>query len=294
MSKGYAVILAGYVGWGLLPLYWVLLRHVPAVEVLLHRIAWSVPVLLALVLASERRRRQIGGVLGSARALGWLAASAVTVSLNWGIFIWAVANERVVEASMGYFLTPLLNVIGGVVVFRERLARLDLVAVGLAAAGVLYYIVGTGLVPWAGIAVGISFAAYGLMRKRMPVNAVPGLLVEVLLLLPFTLALMLWLHQQGGASFLNHSRQTDLWLILAGPVTVVPLALFTAGTRLLPMTTVGVLFYVTPSLQFLTGVAILGEPFDRHTLLGFAGIWCGLALFTWGLLTRRPEGAPKA
>ena len=294
MNRGYAVILTGYVGWGLFPLYWALLRHVPPLEVLLHRMAWSAPVLALLVLASARRRGQVAAALRSAGDLGWLATSSVVISLNWGIYIWAVAHERVVEASMGYFLTPLLNVLAGVVVFRERLGRLDLVAVALAAAGVLYYIVATGGVPWVGFAVGASFAAYGLLRKRMPINAVPGLFVEVLLLLPFVLALIGWLHYQGDARFLNLDRATDWWLILGGPVTVAPLAFFTAGTRMLPMTTVGVLFYVTPSLQFLSGVLILGEPFSIDQLIGFAGIWCGLALFSYGLLTRKPTAAPVA
>lgn len=295
MNRGYAVILTGYVGWGLFPLYWALLRHVPPLEVLLHRMAWSAPVLALLVLASERRRDQVAAALRSAGDLGWLATSSLVISLNWGVYIWAVANERVVEASMGYFLTPLLNVLAGIVVFRERLARLDLVAVALAGGGVLYYMVATGVVPWTGFAVGVSFAAYGLLRKRMPINAVPGLFVEVLLLLPFVLALIGWLHHRGDALFLHLDSATDWWLILGGPVTVAPLAFFAAGTRLLPMTTVGVLFYVTPSLQFLSGVLILGEPFGIDKLIGFAGIWAGLALFAYNLLRgaepRRVEAA---
>ncbi len=278
------MILAGYVGWGLFPLYWTLLRHVPPLEVLLHRMAWSAPVLALLVFASARRRGQVAAALRSARDLGWLAASGLVVSFNWGVYIWAVAHEKVVEASMGYFLTPLLNVLAGVVVFRERLGRLDLLAVGLATAGVLYYIVGTGAVPWVGLAVGISFAAYGLLRKRMPINAVPGLFVEVLLLLPFVLAVIGWLHYRDEALFLNLDRATDWWLILGGPVTAAPLAFFAAGTRMLPMTTVGVLFYVTPSLQFLSGIAILGEPFGVDRLIGFAGIWAGLVIFSYSLL----------
>jgi chloramphenicol-sensitive protein RarD len=169
----------------------------------------------------------------------------LVVSLNWGIYIWAVANHRVLEASMGYFLTPLLNVLAGVVVFREKLSRSKLVAIFFAAAGVAWYFLSTDILPWvAGVAwyflstdilpwvvlaVGFSFALYGLLRKQMETNAVPGLFVEILLLLPFTLALILWLHQQGEAAFLNHARQTDWLLILAGPVTVLPLAFFTAA-----------------------------------------------------------------
>ena len=287
MNKGYAVILTGYIGWGLFPLYWTLLNHVAASEVLLHRMLWSTPVLLLLVILSRRRRSQFKDALRSWHELRWLAVSSLVICANWGIYIWAVANHRVVEASMGYFLTPLLNVLAGVVVFREKLSRLNIAAILFAAAGVAYYVVTTATVPWVGIAVGISFAAYGLMRKQMKTNAVPGLLVEILLLLPFTLALLLWQQFRGEAMFLHYAWDTDLLLILGGPITIIPLAFFTAGTRMLPMTTVGILFYVTPSLQFLSGVLLLGESFNANKLVGFIGIWIGLAIFSYSLLTKR-------
>jgi chloramphenicol-sensitive protein RarD len=287
MNKGYAVILTGYIGWGLLPLYWALLSQVPAIEVLLHRMLWSAPVLLPLVLLSERRRIEVKNALQSWHELRWLALSGLIVSFNWGIYIWAVANHRVVEASMGYFLTPLLNVMAGVIVFGEKLGRLKIIAILFAAVGVAYYIFTTATIPWVGFAVGISFAAYGLLRKQMKTNAVPGLFVEILLLLPFTLGLIFWLHHQQEAIFLNYALNTDLLLIFGGPITVIPLAFFTAGTRMLPMTTVGILFYVTPSLQFLTGIILLGESFNLNKLAGFIGIWIGLAIFTYSLLTAR-------
>jgi len=287
MNKGYAVILTGYIGWGLFPLYWTLLNHVPASEVLLHRMLWSMPLLLLLVMLSQRRRAQVKDALRSWHELRWLAVSSLVICANWGIYIWAVANHRVIEASMGYFLTPLLNVLAGVIVFREKLSRLNIVAIMFAAAGVAYYVLTTATVPWVGIAVGISFAAYGLMRKQMKTNAVPGLLVEILLLLPFTLALLLWQQFRGEAMFLHHAWDTDLLLMLGGPITIIPLAFFTAGTRMLPMTTVGILFYVTPSLQFLSGVLLLGESFNLDKLVGFIGIWIGLAIFSYSLLTSR-------
>ncbi len=289
MPRGYAVLLTGYVGWGLFPLYWSLLEHVPALEVLLHRMLWAVPCLLLLVMLSQRRRTQVEDALRNWHELRWLAVSSIVICFNWGIYIWAVLNHRVIEASMGYFLTPLLNVLAGVIVFKERLQRLDIAAVILATLGVAYYVKSTGILPWIGLAVGASFAAYGLLRKQMTTNAIPGLLVETLLLLPFTLALIWWLHARGDALFLNLDHRTDLWLILGGLITVAPLAFFTAGTRMLPMTTVGILFYVTPSLQFLSGVVILGEPFNLDKLIAFIGIWTGLALFSYGLLTRRND-----
>ena len=287
MNRGYAVILTGYVGWGLFPLYWSMLVHVPAGEVLLHRMLWSLPLLVLLVFFSERRRRQFASAIRSARDLGWLTLSSIVICLNWGIYIWAVANQQVIEASMGYFLTPLLNVLAGVLVFHERLTRTKLVAVAFAAAGVAWYVFANAAFPWVGIAVAVTFAGYGLLRKQMPTNAIPGLFIEILILLPFTLAAIFWLAYSGQAVFLNADFRTDLLLVLGGPITIIPLAFFTAGTRMLPMTTVGILFYVTPSLQFLSGVFILGETFSFDKLIAFALIWTGLAIFTYSLL--RPE-----
>jgi len=245
---------------------------------------WAVPVLLLLVGFSERRRAQFWKALTSARDLGWLALSSLVICFNWGLYIWAVANQLVVEASMGYFLTPLLNVLAGVLVFHERLTRLNLLAVTCAALGVVYYIITNEAIPWVGFAVAISFAGYGLLRKQMATNAIPGLLVETLLLLPFTLVVMLWLHWRTEAVFLNLDLGTDMLLILGGPITIIPLAFFTAGTRLLPMTTVGILFYVTPSLQFLSGIFVLGESFTLQKLIAFSAIWIGLAIFSYSLL----------
>ena len=284
MIRGYLIILSGYIGWGLFPLYWALLSHVTALEVLLHRMLWAMPVLLLFVIVSLRRRQQVSAALQSWKSMRLLGISSLVICLNWGIYIWAVANHRVIEASMGYFLTPLLNVITGIVIFRERIDRLKMIAVGFAALGVLFYIVSTSIIPWVGLTVGISFAAYGLLRKTMNTNAIPGLFIETLILLPFTLAALWWTHQQDQALFLNYDFKTDWLLVLGGPVTVIPLALFTAGTRVLPMTTVGVLFYVTPTLQFLSGILILGESFDSNRLVGFAGIWIGLAIFTYSLI----------
>jgi chloramphenicol-sensitive protein RarD len=287
MNKGYLMILTGYVGWGLFPLYWSLLAHIAPLEVLLHRMLWATPVLILLVLLSLRRRQQVMLAFRSWAEVRLLVISSLFICANWGIYIWAVANQRVIEASMGYFLTPLLNVVAGLIFFGEKLDRLKFTAIGFAALGVVYYISSISEFPWVALGVGFSFASYGLLRKKMATNAIPGLLIETLLLLPFTLAAVTWLHLNGQAMFLNLNSSTDLWLILGGPVTVIPLAFFTSGTRLLPMTTVGILFYVTPTLQFLSGVVILGESFNQDKLIGFAGIWIGLAIFTYSLISSK-------
>ncbi len=287
MNKGYLMILTGYVGWGLFPLYWSLLSHIAPLEVFLHRMLWATPVLLILVLLSLRRRQQVISAFRSWAEVRLLAVSSLFICANWGIYIWAVANQRVIEASMGYFLTPLLNVVAGLIFFGEKLDRLKLTAIGFAALGVAYYISSISEFPWVALGVGFSFASYGLLRKKMATNAIPGLLIETLMLLPFTLAVLTWLNLNSQAMFGNLNLSTDLWLILGGPVTVIPLAFFTSGTRLLPMTTVGILFYVTPTLQFLSGVVILGESFNQDKLIGFAGIWIGLAIFTYSLISSK-------
>jgi chloramphenicol-sensitive protein RarD len=285
MNKGYLMILTGYVGWGLFPLYWSLLAHIAPFEVFLHRMLWATPVLLLLVLLSLRRRQQVMSAFRSWAEVRLLVISSLFICANWGIYIWAVANQRVIEASMGYFLTPLLNVVAGLIFFGEKLDRLKLTAIGFAVLGVAYYISSISKFHWVALGVGFSFASYGLLRKKMATNAIPGLLIETLLLLPFTLAALTWLHLNGQAMFLNLNSSTDLWMILGGPVTVIPLAFFTSGTRLLPMTTVGILFYVTPTLQLLSGVVILDESFSQDKLIGFAGIWIGLAIFTYSLIS---------
>ena len=287
MNRGYLLLLSGYVGWGLFPLYWSLLAHVSSLEILMHRMLWAVPFLLPLVIFSSRRKSQLVAAFQSWPEIRLLAISSIFISFNWGIYIWAVANNRVIEASMGYFLTPLLNVVVGVLIFKEKLDRLQLTAIGFATAGVLYYILEGGIFPWVGLSLGISFASYGVLRKKMKTNAVPGLLIETLILLPFTVGFILWLHGTNSAAFLNHNNITDLWLILAGLITVVPLALFTAGARMLPMTSVGILFYVTPTLQFLCGILIFNEAFDQHKLIGFAAIWTGLLIFSYSLLSKQ-------
>lgn len=289
MNKGYPFILTGYIGWGLLPLYWSLLARVPPLEILLHRMLWAVPFLILLVALSTRRKTQLFAAFHSWPEIRLLTASSIIICFNWGLFIWAVANQRVIEASMGYFLTPLLNVIVGLVIFKERLDPVKLAAIGFAVAGVAYYILKAGIFPWVGLSLGVSFAAYGLFRKKMETNAIPGLLVETLILLPFTIGLILWLHSKGTAFFLNDGLTTDLWLMLAGPVTVIPLVLFTTGARLLPMTSVGILFYVTPTLQFLCGILVFDEAFNQDKLTGFAAIWIGLFIFSYSLLSHQAK-----
>ncbi len=283
MNKGIILILLGYIGWGLFPLYWALLKHVPATEVLAHRMLWSVPVLVMFVALVSNWRTDFFSLFKNKKELGWLFLTAILITINWGVYVLAVSQGRVVEASMGYFLSPLLHILGGLIIFKERIGRFRQLAIAFATAGVLYYVASVDTFPWMGLIVGFSFASYGILRKMIKTSAVPGLLMETLLLAPFSMAFVIYLTMNDKAFFLNYNPGTDVYLVLAGLVTVVPLVLFTAGARLLPMTTTGILFYITPTMQFLVGAFIFHENVNTNQLLGFAGIWIGLALYTFSL-----------
>jgi len=292
MNKGIVFILLGYVGWGLFPIYWSLLKHVPALEVLAHRMLWSVPVLTIFVLFISSWRSDFFLSLKNKKELAWLTITAILITINWGVYVLAVNIDRVVEASMGYFLSPLFHILSGFILFKEKISLLKKLAIGFAAAGVFYYIATVDTFPWIGLVVGFTFAAYGVLRKFIQTTAVAGLLLETLMLVPISLSFVIYLAYSQKAVFLNLNAATDLWLVLAGLVTVVPLVFFTAGARLLPMTTTGILFYITPTMQFLIGYYLFKEPLNQLQLIGFVGIWIGLALYTYSLLrnTKRHVG----
>ena len=285
MNKGIVLILLGYITWGLFPIYWALLRNVPATEVLAHRMLWSVPVLILVVTAVRAWRSDFINAIKDKKELLWLFITAMLITINWGTYILAVNYDRVVEASMGYFLTPLLHILGGFIIFKERISRLKQLAVLFAVLGVSYYIASVDKFPWMGLVLGISFAGYGILRKKIKTSAVSGLLVETLLLMPFAVGYIAYLMFSKSAAFTTVSLETDIWLLLAGIVTVVPLVLFTSGARLLPMTTTGILFYITPTIQFLVGILLFKERVNIHQLTGFVGIWIGLSLYTYSLVS---------
>jgi len=292
MNKGIVLILLGYTIWGLFPLYWALLKDVPAVEVLAHRMLWSAPLLTIVVFLIDSWRKSFFTALKDKRELGWLFVTAMLITVNWGVYIIAVSLDRVVEASMGYFLTPLLHILGGFLIFKEKISRTKQLAVLCATLGVLYYIKSVDSFPWVGLVLGISFASYGILRKFIKTPAVPGLFIETLWLVPISLGYVIFLAVNHTAVFLNvtsDAHYTNLWLMLAGAVTVIPLVLFTQGARLLTMTTTGILFYITPTLQFLVGAIVFGEPVNTDQLIGFAGIWLGLGIYTYSLISASKE-----
>ena len=287
MNKGILLALSGYLMWGCFPIYWALLNHVNPSEVLVHRMLWSVPVLFFLVYSKPSWRVNFKESLSSRKELLFLLITAILITINWGGYILAVNLGRVVEASMGYFLSPVINMIGGYVFFHERISKLKQLAVLFSTVGALFYVFSGDSFPWLGFLVGFTFSAYGIARKAMSSSAVPGLYIETLILLPFFLVFSIWFYSNFDISFLNVDISTDILLFLAGAVTVVPLALFNAGAKLLPMTTVGILFLITPTLQFLVGYVMYGELVNFNQLLGFTAVWIGLIIYCYALIKEK-------
>lgn len=277
--RGYLLAIAAYVIWGLFPVYWKQLAGVDALEVLAHRTGWSV-VFAGVLLLIVRQGRAALAVLANPQDRWRLTLSALAIAFNWGVYIWAVANEQVVAASMGYYLSPLLSVLAGAMFFSERLRYGQWLAVALAAAGVLNQMISLGEVPWVGLSVGFSFAIYGAIRKSCHCDSLTGLFAETLLLAPLAFGWMIWLAHQGEAAFLNQGMMTDSLLLLAGAVTATPLLLYVGGARRLPLATMGLLFYLTPSIQFSIGVLQYGESVSLPLMITFMLIWAALVLYT--------------
>ena len=278
-AAGVANAGAAYLSWGTFPLFFRSLRGVPAPEILSHRILWSIVFVAALTTAMRRWRAVLPG-LRSAATWRRLAVSATFISLNWLVYIWAVNAGRVLEASLGYFVNPLVTVALGVAFLREPITRRQLAAVLLAAAGVALLVVRAHVFPWVSLALALTFGLYGLVRKRVPVDAMGGLLAEVLVLSPLALAYVAFLHRSGADHFGASPRETAL-LALSGAVTAVPLIWFALGVQRLRLSTVGLLQYVNPTVQFLIAVFLFGEAFTPGHAVAFGCIWASLAIYTW-------------
>ncbi|MGP1256640.1 MAG: EamA family transporter RarD [Kiloniellales bacterium] len=276
---GVAFGLGAFLFWGLAPLYFKAVADLPALEVLAHRILWSVVLLAGLLLALGRFRAvllqlSVPGVVPR------LLASTALISLNWLVFIWAVGQARVLEISLGYYINPLVNVLLGLVILRERLSPVALAAVLLAAAGVVNLTWQAGSLPWVSLALAFSFGIYGLVRKLTPLGPIDGLLMETALVAPLGLGYLLWIAWNGTGSFVTGGFSFSLLLMAAGPVTAIPLIWYAAGARRLRFVTIGFLQYLAPTCQFLLAVSIFGEPFDTAQLVTFACIWTAVVLFT--------------
>lgn len=285
-AVGVACASGAYVMWGLFPIYFKAVAGIPALEVLAHRVVWSVVVVAAL-LAFQRGWSAVVGALKAPRLVLTLAASASIISLNWGVFIWAVGEGRILECSLGYYINPLVSVMFGVAVLGERLRWIQWLAVALATAGVAFEIIAFGTVPWIALTLAMSFALYGLIRKITPVDPVSGLFIETLLLCPLALGYLAYLATHGGGHFLAAGWRTDALLALAGPVTALPLLLFVAGAQRIRLTTIGLLQYIAPTGHFLLAIFAYDERFTPAHVGTFALIWLALAIYTLSVLPRR-------
>ena len=285
MNAGLAYVSLAFVAWGLFPLYFRWLGSVDAVEVSLHRSAWTLVFVCAL-LAALRRWQWLGPMLRQPRALLPFVASAVLLFGNWLVYVWAVQHGHVLDASLGYFVNPLVSVTLGVLVLRERLNRIQWLAVAIAGAGVLWMTLAIGRPPWIALVLACSFGVYGLLRKTSTLGAVEGLALETLLLAPLVLPWLTWWALQPGSGFGGGEAATVAGLVLAGPLTALPLMAFAAGARRLPLATVGLVQYVSPTLQFLIGLWVFHEPFDGRRGVGFGLIWLALAVYSGDLLRR--------
>jgi len=279
MNTGIVYAALAYVAWGLFPLYFKQVAQVPSLEVVMHRTLWSLVFVFA-VLAVRRQWAWMGAVLRQPRVLGAFALSAVLLSGNWLTYVWAVQNHHVVDASLGYFILPLVNVALGFAFLHERPRPGQWLAVAVAAAGVLWLTIQAGRLPWIALVLALSFGFYGLLRKVAVLGALEGLALETLVLAPVAAAVLGWWAWQGQGALLQADVPTLGWLLLAGPLTAVPLLLFAAGARLIPLATLGILQYISPSLQFALGVWFFHEPFQPARLAGFVLIWAALCVYT--------------
>ena len=285
-SRGLAYGVSAYAVWGLFPLYWPLLKPAGALEILAHRMVWSL-VFLAFVDAARRNWSDIRKVLVTPRTRNLLAFAAVLISVNWGLYIWAVNSDHVIDASLGYFINPLINIALGVIIFRERLRRLQWVAVGVAALGVSWLTWDAGSLPWIGLALGLSFGSYGMVKKVANVDAVESLTAETLLLLPLSVGYLVWAEVNGTAAFAHAGFWQALWSVMAGVVTAIPLLAFGAAAIRIPYSTMGIMQYMTPTMQFLIGLFVFKEDMSPGRWLGFGVIWVALGIFSFDALRRR-------
>lgn len=293
MQSGVVYATLAFVWWGLFPLYFRIVTTVPAPEILAHRVLWCL-LFLGGLLTVRRQWGWLRPVLRQPKVLAAFVASALLIGANWLAYIWAVMQGHVLEASLGYFITPLVNVLLGMTLLHERLRRAQWVALAIAACGVLWLTVQAGRPPWIALSLAVTFGGYGLMRKIAVLGALEGLTLETLLLAPLAVLALGLAAMNGNASFPAPDTLTNVWMIALGPITAVPLLLFAAGARRLSMATLGIVQYLGPSIQVVVGIWAFGEAFPMERFIGFACIWAALIVYSldgWRV-SRRAAVAP--
>lgn len=285
--KGILYAVLAYCIWGVFPLYWKLLAHVDSLEVLVSRVIWSFVFTFLLIIIIKQRKLLIEDMKSLWKDkklfLSLLAASFV-ISCNWFLYIYAVNNNHVVDASLGYYINPLITIVFGMIFFKEKLSRLQIGAVIVAFIGVLSLTIGYGEVPWLALLIALSFASYSALKKQATLNATRGLVIETLLMLPVATVYYIYIMSTNNLSFLQVDWQTDLFLILGGIVTAFPLVLFAKGAKLLPQYVIGFIQYMTPTIVLILGVVLYHEPFTKTELISFMFIWGSIILFTFSTI----------
>ncbi len=293
-NKGVLFALAAYILWGFFPLYFKAIQQVSALQILAHRIAWGFVFTLAVVLVL-RQWKEFRASVFNRRTFLIYAGASVVLGINWFTYVWAVITNHVVESSLGYFINPIVSVLLGVIFLRERLRTFQWVAIAMVTAGVVYLTITFGQLPWISLVLAVTFGFYGLLKKIAPLGALHGITLETAVLTIPSLVYLLIVNANGTGTFGHSTPLLDFLLVLSGPVTAIPLLLFATGARRIPLTTIGLLQYIAPTLQFLLGVLVFHEPFDQSRLIGFMIIWLALVLFSVeNLLARRrtPSTAP--
>jgi chloramphenicol-sensitive protein RarD len=283
-TRGFFYALTAYLFWGVQPIFMKAVAHIPATEIVAHRIVWSVPV-AGLILIALRRTADLKVAFRSPRTLLMATVTASLVTVNWGVYVWAIVAGRAVETALGYYINPLVNVVFGALLLGERLSKPQLAAIALAVVAVIIMTVDAGGLPWISLTLALSFAVYGYLRKTLPIGPSQGFFLEVLILSVPAGLYILWLQFQGEGHFLA-SQPTDIALLIAcGPVTTAPLVLYAFGAKLLRYSTIGIMQYIAPTMVFLLAVFAFHEPFDTVKGIAFGLIWAALAIYTWSMLT---------
>jgi chloramphenicol-sensitive protein RarD len=285
--------ISAYILWGVFPLYFKLVGEVSVYTVIAHRVVWSA-LFVALFLLLVGRIREIIPIFKSRRSIFWLIFSTLTITVNWTIFVWAIDNQMVLSVSFGYFINPLVNVALGMILLGERQNKLQTLAIGIAIVAVGIQAYGVGGLPWVSLALAVSFALYGYFRKTVDVGAAPGLLIETTMLLPFAILFLIWFGPTTPVAQEDASINLWLLLMLCGPVTAIPLILFSIGARRLRLTTIGIFQYIAPSIQFVLAITLLGEELNEMRLLSFMLIWVSLAVFTYDSISTQSRNSKRA
>lgn len=289
-NRGVLYGASAYITWGIIPIFWKYLSHVGPVEIVTHRIVWTL-IFAISALGAWHRLPKLYAALTNRKALMALMVSAVLIAINWGVFIWAVTVDRIIETSLGYYINPLVSFMLGVVFLGEKLTRIQLFAIGLAVLGVINQTVSLGYLPWISLVLAVSFGIYGLIRKTVAVESLEGLTVEAIVLAPVSLGYIVYLVTTHQGAFLHIDMSTNLLLIVAGPITAIPLLLFAAGARLVRLSTMGFLQYLAPSISLMIAVFLYNEPFTHAHAITFALIWSALALVSWEAFRREAYSA---